>query len=160
MSPLQSEIKQSRGFSSAAEEALLNLQRTADHIQIAFTRLFRIHGITGQQYNVLRILRGAGEPLPILEIGARMVTVVPAITGLIDRLEKLGLVCRTRSDADRRVISVTLLEPGRRLLADLDEPVTALNRELLAHMDDAELRSAIRLLEKMRAHCPSCQEKH
>lgn len=153
------EIKQSKGFSSTAEEALLNLQRTADHIQIAFTRLFREHGITGQQYNVLRILRGAEEALPILEIGDRMVTVVPAITGLIDRLEKQQLVRRTRSEADRRVIMVTILSKGLKLLNDLDKPVVELNRLLLDHMDDKELKQAVKLLEKMRSHCPSCCEK-
>ena len=159
MSQLQFEIKQSRPFNSLAEEAQLNLQRTADHIQIAFTRLFREHGITGQQYNVLRILRGAGEPLPILEIGDRMVTVVPAITGLIDRLEKQGLVRRTRSEEDRRVVSVTILGNGLKLLADLDKPLAKLNKQLLDHMAEDELKTLITLLEKMRAHCPSCQEK-
>jgi DNA-binding MarR family transcriptional regulator len=159
MSQLQFEIKQTKAFSSAAEEALLNLQRTADHIQIAFTRLFREHGITSQQYNVLRILRGAGEPLPILEIGDRMVTVVPAITGLIDRLEKQGLVRRTRSEEDRRVVSVTILGKGLQLVGDLDKPLAKLNKQLLDHMEEGELKNLIALLEKMRAHCPSCQEK-
>lgn len=159
MGKLREEIKQSGGFSSTAEEALLNLQRTADHLQIAYTRLFRDHGITSQQYNVLRILRGAGEPLPILEIGDRMVTVVPAITGLIDRLEKRGLVKRTRTEADRRVVTVSILNKGLNLLAGLDEPTRALSRQLLDHMDDEELRAAIEMLERMRAHCPSCQEK-
>lgn len=159
MSQLQFEIKQTKAFSSAAEEALLNLQRTADHIQIAFTRLFREFGITSQQYNVLRILRGAGEPLPILEIGDRMVTVVPAITGLIDRLEKQGLVRRTRSEEDRRVVSVTILGQGLKLLGDLDKPLAKLNKQLLDHMEEDELKNLITLLEKMRSHCPSCQEK-
>ncbi len=159
MSQLQFEIKQTKAFSSAAEEALLNLQRTADHIQIAFTRLFREYGITSQQYNVLRILRGAGEPLPILEIGDRMVTVVPAITGLIDRLEKQGLVRRTRSEEDRRVVSVTILGQGLKLLGDLDKPLSKLNKQLLDHMEETELKNLIALLEKMRSHCPSCQEK-
>ncbi len=159
MSQLQFEIKQTKGFTSTAEEALLNLQRTADHIQIAFTRLFREHGITSQQYNVLRILRGAGEPLPILEVGERMVTVVPAITGLIDRLEKQGLVRRTRSEADRRVVTVTILGKGLKLLSDLDKPITQLTDQLLDHMDDKELKQAIKLLEKLRSRCPSCQDK-
>lgn len=159
MSQLQFEIKQSKAFTSTAEEAVLNLQRTADHIQIAFTRLFREHGVTSQQYNVLRILRGAGEPLPILEIGDRMVTVVPAITGLIDRLEKQGLVRRTRSETDRRVVAVTILGKGLSLLADLDKPTADLNKQLLDHMPESDLKQLIALLEQMRAHCPSCREK-
>ena len=136
MSQLQFEIKQTKAFGSVAEEALLNMERTADHIRIAFTRLFREHKITSQQYNVLRILRGAGEPLPILEIGDRMVTVVPAITGLIDRLEKQGFVRRTRSEEDRRVVSVSILGKGLSLLSDLDKPLTNLNKQLLDHMNE------------------------
>ena len=158
MSQLQLEIKQSKGFSSKAEEALLNLDRTSDHLRIARTRLFRAHNITPQQYNVLRILRGAGEALPILEIGERMVTVVPAIAGLIDRLEKQGYVRRTRLDTDRRVVRVSILGKGLNLLSDLDKPLVELNRSLLDHLSDKELKDAIRLLEKMRLHCPSCQE--
>ena len=97
--------------------------------------------------------------MPILEIGERMVTVVPAITGLIDRLEKQGLVRRTRAEADRRVVTVTILGKGLSLLSELDKPIAQLTEQLFPHMSDAELKKAIRLLEKMRAHCPSCQEK-
>ena len=84
---LQHELKKKRPFDSPEQEAALNLLRTNDQLQIRFARLFREHGLTTSQYNVLRILRGEGKPLPILEIASRMITVVPGITGLIDRLE-------------------------------------------------------------------------
>ena len=80
--------------------AILSVLRTADQLQIRFARLFRRFGLTPQQYNILRILRDAERPLPILDIAARMITVVPGITGLIDRLEAANLVERRRCEAD------------------------------------------------------------
>src|SRR5579885_1842444 len=105
---LQRELKKRRPFDSPEQEAMLNIARTADRFGICFTRLFREYGLTPSQYNVLRILRGEGKPLPILEIASRTITVVPGITGLIDRLEKAGFVNRVRCEKDRRVIYVTL----------------------------------------------------
>src|SRR4051812_36956571 len=94
---LQQQIKKKQPFASQEEEVLLNLVRTNDRIQIRFERLFRRHGLdSSSQYNVLRILRGEGKPLPILEIAGRTVTVTPGITGLIDRLERAELVARRR----------------------------------------------------------------
>ena len=107
---LQQELKKKRPFESAEQEATLNLLRTSDQLQIRFTRLFRQYGITPSQYNILRILRGDGQPLPILEIANRTVTVVPGITGLIDRLEQAQFVRRQRCDQDRRVVYVALTE--------------------------------------------------
>ena len=88
---LQHELKKKRPFESLQEEAALNIVRTSDQLQIRFARLLREYGLTSPtQYNILRILRGEGKPLPILEIASRTVTVVPGITGLIDRLERAG----------------------------------------------------------------------
>src|SRR4051812_9295006 len=95
---LQREIKKKRPFELPEQEAMLNILRTADQLQIRFARLFRTFGLTPQQYNILRILRGEERPLPILEVAARMITVVPGITGLIDRLETAGLVERKRGE--------------------------------------------------------------
>src|SRR5262249_46778704 len=100
---LQHELKKKRPFESPEQEAALNVVRTSDQLQIRFARLLREQGLTPSQYNVLRILRGEGNPLPILEIASRTITVVPGITGLIDRLEKAGLVNRIRCEKDRRV---------------------------------------------------------
>src|SRR5579871_1570070 len=93
---LQHELKKQRPFESPEEEAALNIWRTNDQLQIRFARLLRQYGLTSAQYNVLRILRGEGKPLPILEIASRTVTIVPGITGLIDRLEQGGFVRRER----------------------------------------------------------------
>src|ERR1700730_690886 len=109
---LQHELKKKRPFESPAQEAALSLLRTNDQLQIRFARLFREHGLTPSQYNVLRILRGEGQPLPVLEIAARTVTVVPGITGLIDRLEQAGFVHRERFVSDRRVIYVKITAQG------------------------------------------------
>src|SRR4051812_48422802 len=119
-------------------------------MQINFTRLFREHGLTPSQYNVLRILRGEGKPLPVLEIASRTVTVVPGITGLIDRLEQAGFVNRARCEKDRRVIFVALTDHGRTTLAALDEPLLALHRKLMAYLSGGELKDLIRVLEKLR----------
>jgi DNA-binding MarR family transcriptional regulator len=119
-------------------------------LQIRFARLFRRFGLTPQQYNILRILRGEGRPLPILEIAARMITVVPGITGLIDRLEAASLVERKRCEQDRRVIYVAIAPQAIEILAQIDEPLTALHKRILGHMTPSELMSLSRLLEKAR----------
>lgn len=147
---LQKELKKRRPFDSAEQEASLNIARTADRFGICFTRLFREHGLTPSQYNVLRILRGERKPLPILEIADRMLAAVPGITGLIDRLEGMGLAARERSTEDRRVVFVTITRQGLDVLAKLDAPEAALHKRLLGHLSPAELRELIRLLEKAR----------
>src|SRR5579872_5073409 len=152
---LQHELKKKRPFESPEEEATLNVVRTSDQLQIRFARLLREHGLTPSQYNVLRIMRGEGKPPPILEIASRTITVVPGITGLIDRLEQAGFVNRLRCDKDRRVIYVALTDHATTTLADIDEPLLALNRKLLGHLSQAELKELIRLLEKVRE--PLCE---
>ena len=148
---LQRELKKRRPFDSPEQEAALNIARTADRFGICFARLFREFGLTPSQYNVLRILRGEGKPLPILEIASRTITVVPGITGLIDRLEQAGFVHRVRCETDRRVIYVALADQGTRALAALDEPLAALHQKLLGQLTQAELKELIRLLAKVRA---------
>ena len=147
---LQGELKKRRPFESLEQEAILNVLRTNDQYQIRLARLFRPHGLTPSQYNILRILRGEGEPLPILEIANRTITVVPGITGLIDRLEQAGLVVRKRCQKDRRVVWVTLTEKGQKTLAALDEPLERLHKRLLGHLSKTESKELIRLLEKAR----------
>src|SRR6516162_712031 len=147
---LQHELKKKRPFDSLEQEAALNVVRSSDQLQIRFARLLREHGLTPSQYNILRILRGEGKPLPILEIASRTITVVPGITGLIDRLEQAGFVNRVRCETDRRVIHVALTGRGMETLAALDEPLLALHRKLLGHLTQAEMKELIRLLEKVR----------
>ncbi|MGD9647237.1 MAG: MarR family winged helix-turn-helix transcriptional regulator [Pirellulales bacterium] len=149
-SRLQHALKKKQPFESAAQEAALNLLRTSDQLQIRFTRLFREHGVTPAQYNILRILRGEGKPLPILEIASRTVTVVPGITGLIDRLQQAELVERIRCEHDRRVVYVAVTPRGMEVLAALDEPVVELHQKLLGHLGQKDLRELNRLLDKAR----------
>src|SRR5947209_4335443 len=145
---LQHELKKKRSFESPQEEALLSIMRTSDRLQIRSARLLREHGLTPSQYNILRILRGEGKPLPILEIASRPIPVVPGITGLIDRLEQAGFVNRLRCEKARRVIYLALTDRGTTTLTALDEPLGTLHRQLLGHLSPAELKELNRLLEK------------
>ena len=147
---LQHELKKKRPFDLPEQEAALNVVRTSDQLHIRFGRLLREHGLTPSQYNILRILRGEGAPLPILEIASRTITVVPGITGLIDRLEQAGFVNRVRCEKDRRVIYVALTDRGSEALAALDEPLGDLHRRLMTHCSPGELKELIHLLEKVR----------
>ena len=147
---LQRELKKKRPFESAEEEALLNLWRAHDKFQIRFARFFREFGLTSSQYNVLRILRGEGKPLPSLEIADRLITAVPAITGLIDRLEATELITRDRSTDDRRVVFVAISTKGLDKVNEMDAPLAALHKEMIGHLPRAELAELSRLLEKAR----------
>lgn len=149
-SRLQAELKKKRPFDSPQQEAVLNILRTSDQFQNQFGRLFRQFGLTSSQYNVLRILRGEGQPMPCLEIAGRMIQVVPAMTGLLDRLEKLGLVTRQRCTEDRRVVHVELTMKARELLNQLDKPVGELHQRLVGHLAPTELKQLSRLLERAR----------
>jgi len=148
---LKDEIRQTKPFSSAAEEAFLNLQRTSAALGREFDVLLKPLGLTSTQYNVLRILRGAGpEGLLCRQLGERMVTPDPDITRLLDRMEKRNLISRTRDSRDRRVIFTRITEEGLALLETLDEPVNDFHRKRLAHLDKKSVRSLIRLLEAAR----------
>ena len=152
---LQAELKKKRPFASLDQEALLNIARTSDRLQICFERLFREHGLdSGSQYNVLRILRGEGKPLPVLEIASRTIAVTPGITGLVDRMEIKGLVKRERCTEDRRKVFVSITDKGLALLAKLDGPIEEMHTRLLCHLSDSEKRELIRLLEKAREGTP------
>ncbi|QDU04629.1 HTH-type transcriptional regulator MgrA [Gimesia chilikensis] len=150
---LQQELKKKQAFQSPEIEAILNILRTSDQLQNRLGKMFREYGLTSSQYNVLRILRGEGKPLPSLEIASRMVQVVPAITGLIDRLEKQGLVRRKRCQKDRRVVYVEITSEGKDLLDEMDAPLSALHGELLGHLAEDELHELNRLLVKARQNC-------
>lgn len=147
---LQHELKKKHPFESLEQEAALNVVRTGDRLQNRFLRLFRKFGLTPSQYNILRILRGEGGPLPSLEIAERMIQVTPAITGLLDRLEGQGWVVRNRCEEDRRVVYIALTPAGAALLKKIDEPLNKLHGDLLGHLTGAELKELSRLLEKAR----------
>lgn len=148
---LQGELKKRGPFDSLEQEAALNLLRTGDRLHNALGRFLRQYGLTTSQYNILRILRGEGGSLPSLEIASRMIQVVPAITGLVDRLEQAGFVCRRRCQEDRRVVYVEIAPKAVELLDLIDEPLKQAHRRLLKDFSKAELNELIRLLEKSRA---------
>lgn len=147
-SPLQRELRKRNPFDSAEQEAALNVARTHDYLASRFARLFAQYDLSGPQYNVLRILRGEG--LPSQEIGERMVTHMPDVTRLVDRLEKAGLVERKRILEDRRVVLVKITRAGLDVLQRLDQPVLDLHRELLGHLSASELAELNRLLARAR----------
>ena len=158
MAGLKIEIAQQLPFSSLEEEVLLNLLRTSDCLHRAFHRITRSWGVTSTQYNVLRILRGAQpQGLTCSAIGARMITAEPDITRLLARLKALKYVRQLRDRQDRRVVWTQITESGLRLLKEMDPVVQASPRELLGHLEKAELADLIRLLELARSHCGDAQ---
>jgi DNA-binding MarR family transcriptional regulator len=149
---LADEIRQTKPFNSLEEEAAIALARTADQIDRAFAELLKQKGLTSTQYNVLRILRGAGSGgLACSAIGERMVTRDPDITRLLDRMERNGLCVRGRDGKDRRVILTRITDKGLGLLRELDKPVQTLNKKVLGHMGEDQLRSLIHLLAAVRS---------
>jgi DNA-binding MarR family transcriptional regulator len=151
---LKAEIEQAAPFSSVHEEALLNLVRTADRISRAMQRIIRPRGVTATQYNVLRILRGAGpEGLTCSEIGSRMLTADPDITRLLRRLKALKLLRQHQDRRDRRIVRTVITETGLRLLQEMDPTIQAAPGQLLGHMSAKEIAELIRLLERARDRC-------
>jgi len=140
------EIKQTKPFASKEEEVSLNLQRTAEALRWAIVETLKPYELTPVQYNVLRILRGAGEQgLMCSEISERLITKDSDITRLLDRLENRGLVKRSRDAKDRRVIIAFITAEGLNLLAELDEPVSMASRNQLGHLG-AELLEQLNAL--------------
>jgi DNA-binding MarR family transcriptional regulator len=149
---LRDEIKQVKPFTSLEQEALLSIERTAAVLMHRFAESLKAHDITPTQYNVLRILRGAGEMgLCRNEIRDRLVAQVPDVTRLLDRLEQAGLVARERDAADRRLVTTRITRDGLKLLKRLDAPVTRSHQRDLGHMKRADLRTLIDLLADARS---------
>jgi DNA-binding MarR family transcriptional regulator len=148
---LREEIRQSKPFDSPAQEAILALYRTSDMLRRRFTQIVEPHGISLQQYNVLRILRGAGKAgTPTLDIADRMIEMTPGVTRLLDKLETKRLVLRERCPEDRRQVLCWITDPGLRLLAELDKPLAAAGVKSMEPLPAAEQQALIRTLEKIR----------
>ena len=153
MSGLKLEIVQERPFSSVEEEALLNVMRTSDFLHRAFQSKTREWGVTSTQYNVLRILRGAGaQGLTCAAIGSRMITAEPDITRLLSRLKSRRLIRQRRDKDDRRVVWTQISEAGLELLKAMDPVIERAPIELLGHMSKEELAEMIRLMEGARGN--------
>lgn len=151
-SRLASQIGKRTPFESPEQEAYLNLLRTHSLLAGEFAALFKSHGLTDAQYNVLRILRGhGGEGLATSAISEQLITRDPDVTRLIDRLEKSGHVKRERSKEDRRVVHVRITDKGRETLKRLDRPVRELHRRQLSHMSREDLETLSGLLCEARS---------
>ena len=153
---LEDEIQQTRPFLNPAEEAFLNLQRTAGVLMRDFQALLRRHApgnlrLSPSQYNVLRILRGVHpEAIPCGDVGDRLVTPGPDVTRLLDRLEGHGLAERRRAEEDRRVVKARITDAGLDLLATLDEPLAQWLESRMGHLPDEQHQQLSRLLEAAR----------
>jgi len=132
--------------------AFIALLKTADAVSQEAEQLFHAKGLTGAQYNVLRILRGA-EPggLPCRGIADRMISHDPDMTRLLDRMEKRDLIVRARQTDDRRVVKTRITREGLELLKTLDQPVRELHKRQFRHMTAARLKALAQLLEEARA---------
>lgn len=149
---LRAEIKQAKPFKSLAQEAFLNLMRTAATLEHAFAAGLRPYGVTLTQYNVLRILRGAGPGgLCRNDVRDRLITPVPDATRLLDRLEDAGYVERRREGEDRRFVTARITPAGLRLLERMEAPLAELHERQLGRLSVAELRELSALLERARA---------
>lgn len=138
-------------FRSLEEEAHLSIVRTADLLTRAAARMLRPHGLTQTQYNVLRILRGAGtDGLPSGEVAERMITREPDITRLLDRMEDRGWVRRLRDTQDRRIVLAWITAAGRTLVDSLDGAVTQVHRACLGHLTEEGLAQLSDLLGTVR----------
>ncbi|HET6233187.1 MAG TPA: MarR family transcriptional regulator [Longimicrobiaceae bacterium] len=150
-SKIQREIKQRQPFRTAAQEATVSLLRTADLVRRRVTQAVEPFGVTVQQFNVLRILRGAGdEPMPTLEVADRMLEQTPGITRLLDRLEAKGLVRRERCPEDRRRVLCWITPQGLDLLRQMDAALDAADDAAIGKLDAAEVRQLITLLDRVR----------
>jgi DNA-binding MarR family transcriptional regulator len=134
------------------EMAFLDLLRTTDMLSRGLVGIIKAEDLSATQYNVLRILRGASEGLPCGEIAKRMITRDPDVTRLLDRLEKRGLISRSREARDRRTVMTRITGAGLRLLDRLDEPVREAHRRQLGHLGPARLRRLAELLQASRSH--------
>ncbi len=149
-SKLQDELKKQRGFDSIEQEAMLSVLKTSDLLENRLAKLLRLHQLTPSQYNVLRILRGQGEPMPMLEIADRMIQVAPAITRVVDQLIEQGWVEKSRSADDGRVFLIELTKAAKSLLKKVDAPLMELHKRLMGNLPDKELSQLIKTLARVR----------
>lgn len=149
---LHRELRQEKPFGQIEEVVFLNVLRTADDLLQGEVAILKSVDLSFAQYNVLRVLRGAGKDgLPCSAIAERLVNRDPDVTRLLDRLEHRGLVARERSASDRRVVTATITKDGLTLLKDLDGPVGGVHRDQLSHLSRKQLEQLAALLEAARS---------
>lgn len=138
------------------EQIFVAVMRAADFLGQQAEQLLKSHGLTGTQYNVLRILRGAGpEGLPCRSVGDRMISHDPDMTRLLDRMEKRGLITRERQKDDRRVVKTRATVQGLDMLKKLDQPVREIHKQQFQHMSAAKLRQLAELLGECQKSAPN-----
>ena len=147
---LAAEIGKQGPFHSAEEEAVLNLVRTHSVLTSRIETIFKAHGVSGPQYNVLRILRGHGTPVSVYQIAAEMITHSPDMPRLVDRLQAAQLVSKIRCENDRRVVWVNLTKDGKALLKRLDQPLSEILQANLSHLSQEDLKTLSELLFRAR----------
>jgi len=151
-SSLAKALKQNRPFVSLEQEAYLSILRTASELSHAVDQFFRPFDITASQYNVLRILRGAGtDGLCRNEISERMVTATPDMSRLLDRMEKAGWVTRKRAEDDRRQVSTYITKSGMELLETMEGPIRDFLRRLFDGAAASDLKTVLKLNDQIRA---------
>jgi DNA-binding MarR family transcriptional regulator len=148
---LQEELRQSRPFDCPAEEATVALLRTVALLERLMVQTLRPYSLTKSQFNLLRILRGAGpEGLASGQISERMVSLDPDVTRLLDRLEKRSLITRRRTEGDRRIITVTITQAGLDLLVKIGELLVELNIQTFQDFPENQVHDLIDLLARLR----------
>ena len=151
MSLLERELNQTRPIDDPTTEAILSVLKSGDVIQRELEAAVAEHGLTWQQYTVLRILRGAGpKGLPVLDIANHLIEGSPNVTRLLDRLVAKGLAIRSRAQHDKRVVYAVVTAAGGRLLDQLSAPVLQARRSICGSLTPTELDRLVNLLEKMR----------
>jgi len=152
---LQEELKQTRPFASLEQEVHLSVLRTAAVLERRFAQLLKPVGLTLTQYNVLRILRGAGdEGLCRNEVGERLLREVPDVTRLLDRMKALKLIRRQRSSEDRRLVRTHITPKGLAMLDEIDERIRGMHCDQLAHLGEDRLKQLLCALEDVRQGGP------
>ena len=149
-------IKQGVPFKSVQQETMMSLIRTSSQVKHCIDSNLNISNLSSQQYNVLRILRGAAKAIPIMDISDRLVEPTMGITRLINKLNKSGYIDRFQSDTDRRVFNIAINKKGLDLLASLDEKVDRIDEKIFGSMSEAKLKKLTHLLDEARANIPNC----
>lgn len=148
---LRKEIKQNKPFRSVQQEAGLALLKTTDLVRRRLAKAIEPYHLSLEQYNVLRILRGAGNTgMATLEVSSRMIEQTPAITRLMDKLEGKKLVRRERCSQDRRQVLCWITDAGLRLLAEMDGEIESAGQEPFAHLSLTEIKGLIKVLDRIR----------
>jgi MarR family transcriptional regulator, 2-MHQ and catechol-resistance regulon repressor len=145
---IQEDINQSK-FRNEHQKAGINIIYTFNWLTEQMKNLFEQHGLTSQQFNILRILRGAGQPLSTLQIRQRMLDKMSDTSRIVDRLILKGVVKKVTSKTDKRLVDVSITDKGKKLLAKLDEHQDEMDG-VLSNLSDSEAKTLNKLLDKIR----------